>query len=98
MSRLRSAKELERLHAQALALTARIREVAARDKTKRDADEHRRRLIAGAAGLNHMAAEPDSEFASKLLGLINAHARSKSDRGLFKLSPLPKEPEASSAS
>jgi hypothetical protein len=83
MPRPRSGSELEALRAQAIELDRKIKEAAARDRAKREAEDQRRYQIAGAAALEHMAAEPQSPFAATLLGLINGRARSVSDRALL---------------
>jgi hypothetical protein len=95
MPRHRSENELEALRAQAIALDKKIKETEARDRAKRNADDQRRREIAGAAALEQMAAEPQSAFAATLLSLINREARSAKDRGLFNLPPAPKGSEGS---
>jgi hypothetical protein len=41
-----------------------------------------------------MAAEPESAFATTLLGLINGSTRSASDRALFNLPANPKASES----
>jgi hypothetical protein len=97
MPRHRSENELEALRAQAIALEKKIRETEARDRAKRNADEQRRRQIAGAAALEHMAAEPQSAFAATVLGLINGRARSAPDRALFNLPAIPKTSESAPA-
>ncbi len=93
MPRRRSESELEALRAKAIELDQRIREVAARDRAKREDDDRRRYHLAGRAALEHMATEPESAFAATLLGLINTNVRGAADRSLFGLSPLPKETE-----
>jgi hypothetical protein len=50
----------------------------------------RRYLLAGAAALDHMKAEPDTTFASTLLGLIDARVKGAADRALFGLPALAK--------
>lgn len=85
MSRLKSENELESLKAQERALQQRIKEVEAREKAKKAADDHRRWQLAGQAAVQHMQAAPDSEFFKTMMGLLNEHARSASDRSLFGL-------------
>jgi hypothetical protein len=81
------------LQAQAIELDRRIKEVAAKEKAKREADDHRRNLLAGQAALWRMTTEPQSEFAATLLRLIDERARSVADRALFDLLPLTKNTE-----
>lgn len=95
MPRHRSENELEALRAQAVALEKKIKETEARDRAKRNAEDQRRRQIAGTVALEHMAAEPQSAFAATLLGLINGCARSATDRALFNLPSTPKASESS---
>jgi hypothetical protein len=47
----------------------------AEEKQRYKADDARRYLLAGAAGVDHMKAEPDTSFASTLLGLIDARVK-----------------------
>jgi hypothetical protein len=91
MPRQRSENRLEWLRQQALALDAQIKAETVKERAKRDAEDQRRWLIAGAAALELMAAEPDSAFAATMLSLIDQRARSVADRALFNLAPLPKE-------
>jgi hypothetical protein len=91
MPRPRAGTELEALQAQEVAIQKKIKEVAAREKAKRELEDSRRQQIAGAAALDHMSADPRSPFAATLLGLVNRRARSAADRALFVLAPLPKE-------
>jgi hypothetical protein len=91
MPRRQPGSDLEALRAQAIALDAKIKETAARERTKREAEDQRRRQIAGAAALEHMAAELDGPFAATMLSLINGRARSVADRALFNLPANPKE-------
>jgi len=89
------------LQAQAIELDRRIKEVAAKEKAKREADDHRRNLLVGQAALWRMTTEPQSEFAATLLLLINERARSVADRALFNLPPLTmntKEPQEQTGS
>lgn len=85
MPRLRSANELENLEAQKEVLERRIKEVAAREKARKAADDHRRWLLAGQAAVQHMQAAPQGEFFKTMVGLLNEHARSAADRALFGL-------------
>jgi hypothetical protein len=64
MSRRRLGSELEALQAQALALDKKIKETAARERAKREAEEERRRQIAGAAALDVMASADPEDLAT----------------------------------
>lgn len=85
MPRPRSGTELESLRAQHQALQQRIKEVEAREKAKKAAEDHRRWILAGQVAVQEMLSAPDGEVSRKLLMLLNAHARSASDRALFGL-------------
>jgi hypothetical protein len=97
MPRPRSDNELESLRSQEQALKERIKQVEARDRAKKARDDHRRWQLVGQAALARLEAEPQTEFASVMLGLINAHARSTADRALFNLPPLSKAANGSNA-
>lgn len=88
MSRRRSGSELDALHAQAAALHEKIRTVAAKNKARQLADDKRRCELAGEVALAHMAAHPQDQFALTLQRLLDARARSRSDRALFGLKEL----------
>jgi hypothetical protein len=93
MPRLRSEHELETLRQRQVELAKRIAAAEATARAKAKEEERRRQLIAGAAALEQMAAEPQSPFAAMLLSLINRRARSAADRALFNLPPAPRETE-----
>ena len=88
MSRLRSENQLESLEAQREALDRKIKEVAAREKAKKAAEDHRRWLLAGQVAVQQMQAAPGSEFFKQMMGLLERHARSAADRLLFGLPAL----------
>jgi hypothetical protein len=89
MPRPRSESELELLEAQREALDRKIKEVAAREKAKKAAEDHRRWLLAGQVAVQHMQGEPDGQFFKTMMGLLDQHARSASDRALFGLTSKP---------
>jgi hypothetical protein len=96
MPRQRSESQLETLRAQASALDQKIKEVAARERAKRDEADHRRQILVGQAVLYQM--EVDSAFAAAMMPLIDRRARAATDRALFDLPPVSKDqPENSSA-
>jgi hypothetical protein len=85
MPRPRSGNELKALEAQREELERKIKEVAAREKARKAAEDHRRWLLAGQVAVQQMQAAPNSDFFKTMMGLLNEHARSASDRGLFGL-------------
>jgi hypothetical protein len=76
---------LESLEAQRDALERKIKQVAAREKARKAAEDHRRWLLAGQAAVQQMQAAPDSEFFNEMMRLLEG-LRSASDRKLFGLS------------
>jgi hypothetical protein len=89
MPRLRSENELESLEAQREALERKIKEVAAREKAKKAAEDSRRWLLAGQVAVEQMQAVPESEFFKVMMRALDQQARSAADRALFGL-PSPK--------
>jgi hypothetical protein len=85
MPRPRSGTELESLEAQRDALERKIKQVAAREKAKKAAEDHRRWLLAGQIAVQQMQAAPDSDLFKLMMGLLDG-LRSASDRKLFGLS------------
>jgi hypothetical protein len=85
MPRPRLENELESLEAQREALDRKIKEVAAREKAKKAAEEHRRWLLAGQVAVQQMQDAPESDFFKLMMGLLDRHARSAADRALFGL-------------
>lgn len=88
MPRPKSGSELESLEAQREALERKIKEVTAREKAKKAAEDHRRWLLAGQCAVQQMQTEPDGEFFRLMMGLLDVTARSASDRALFGLPSL----------
>jgi hypothetical protein len=89
MPRPRSESELELLEAQREALDRKIKEVAAREKAKKAAEDNRRWLLAGQVAVQKMQDEPNGEFFNVMMRALEKHARSAADRALFGL-PSPK--------
>lgn len=85
MPRPRNENALEALEAQREALDRKIKEVAAREKAKKAAEDHRRWLLAGQVAVQRMQDAPGSDFFNTMMGLLNEHARSAADRSLFGL-------------
>lgn len=88
MPRPKSESELELLEAQREALERKIREVTAREKARRAQEDHRRWQLAGQCAVREMLAKPDSDFFRVMMSLLDATARSASDRALFGLPTL----------
>jgi hypothetical protein len=86
MPRPKFGEELQSLEAQREALDRKIKEVAARDRARRAQSDTRRWILAGQAAVQQMQADPGGQFFKTMMGLLNEHARSASDRGLFGLS------------
>jgi hypothetical protein len=86
MPRPKFGEELQSLEAQRVALDRKIKEVAARERAKKAAEDSRRWILAGQVAVQQMQAAPGSEFFKTMMGLLNEHARSASDRSLFGLS------------
>lgn len=76
-SLLRKKKEIE----------AQIQQQRARERQKQRKDDTRRKIIAGALAIEHMKANPDSDFAIRLFKLINRYTDRPADRALFGLEP-----------
>lgn len=89
MPRPRSGTELESLEAQKDALERKIKEVTAREKARKAAEDSRRWRLAGEVAVQQMQAAPESEFFRTMMRLLDQHARSAADRALFGL-PSPK--------
>jgi hypothetical protein len=76
------------LRRQHIELAKRIKQAEEKQRQKDKADDARRYLLAGAAAVDHMKAEPDTAFASTLPGLIDARVKGAADRALFGLPAL----------
>jgi hypothetical protein len=88
MPRPRSGTELESLEAQREALERKIKEVAAREKAKKAAEDNRRWLLTGQVAIQQMQAAPEGEFFQTIMALLDEHTRSAADRALFGLPAL----------
>lgn len=85
MARPKRESALESLHAQREEIERKIKKVAAREKARKAADDHRRWLLAGQIAVQEMMDTPEGETARRLLALLDKHARSAADRALFGL-------------
>lgn len=71
--------------AQIDAKIADLKKREAKAERKRDT---RRKIIAGGLATHHMKANPTSDFAKKLAGLIDEYVIGDNERALFDLDPL----------
>jgi hypothetical protein len=98
MPRPRSENELESLRAQAAALDQKIKDVAARDRARKAAEDHRRWLLAGQVAVQMMQEAPDGDVFRQIMRALDRHVKSASDRALFGLpstsAPNGKGPDA----
>lgn len=91
-----SNAKLEKLHKRREALLAQIRREEAKDRQRSRADDTRRKILAGAAVLEH--AEDDAVFKQMLDALLARFLVRDHDRALFGLDPLPAPTAAGSGS
>ena len=82
-----SNARLEALLQKKKAIEAQIQQQRARERQKQRKADTRRKIIAGALALEHMEANPDSEFAAQMRKLINRYTKRDADRALFDLEP-----------
>ena len=69
-------------------IEAKIKDFKKREaKAERERDT-RRKIIAGGLATRHMKANPTSDFAKKLAGLIDEYVIGDRERALFDLDPL----------
>jgi hypothetical protein len=86
MPRLNSTDKMTALLKKQEEIAAQLKQLKAREKdTERKADT-RRKVIAGALALEHLAKNPDSEFAKVLVYLLDNYAEERS-RYLFPFLP-----------
>jgi len=69
-------------------IEAQIQQQRAREREQERKADTRRKIIAGALALEHMDANPDSDFAAVMARLINRYTTRPGDRALFGLPPL----------
>jgi flagellar motility protein MotE (MotC chaperone) len=84
MAKQKTQTQLDRLKQKQVELAQRIKAAQAAEKAKNAKREERRNAIAGRIALAQMKAQPQSDFASALLGLLSAHVKGP-DRALFDL-------------
>jgi hypothetical protein len=95
MTRQSDEERVARLLARAAKLQRQIQTIKAREKDQARRIDARRKIIAGAIALEHLAHEPGSEFGKTLFRLLDRFVRAE-ERMLFEF--LPKRDEASSSS
>jgi hypothetical protein len=83
MARQKIADEIEALRRHREQLDAKLKAAEARQKEKDRQDNERRKVIAGALVLEHVATNPDSEFARVFADLVNKAVVRSIDRALF---------------
>ena len=90
MPRVKKTPEqrLQELETQKAQIAARIKSEASKIRTAERKRDPRRKVIAGALALEHMAV--DAAFGKALKSLLNQHVTRPDDRALFGLSPSEK--------
>jgi hypothetical protein len=95
MVRAVSPSRLEAYRKQQVELAKKIKEAEGRQKRELIMIDGHRKHLAGAVALKELEANPDGEFASALLHLLEQGLTRPNDRKLFNLPPLPKDQPAS---
>jgi hypothetical protein len=70
-------------------LKEKIKQLAAQESERQRKNDTRRKIITGALALEHMAQNPDSQFARTLQRLLDEYVTRPQERELFQLPPLP---------
>ena len=84
-----SNSRIDKLEEKRRKLDAQLQAARARQRAQNRKDDTRRKIIAGALALEHAERNPDSEFTRIMLRLIQNGTKTKKDRALFDLDPLP---------
>ena len=92
-----SNSRVEKLRVKRAQIDAQLRDAESRERTQKRKDDTRRKIIAGALALEHAERNPDSDFTKTMLGLIQTSVKTKKDRALFDLEPLPSEENPAAA-
>lgn len=87
MPRQTPAERLEALRQRQKQLASQIEALQARETARQRKADTRRKIIAGALALEHMEANPDSEFARVLGRLLDRYVTRSADRALFPALP-----------
>ena len=85
---------IDQLKAKKAQIDAQLKAAQARERSQQRKDDTRRKIIAGALALEHALRSPDSEFTQTMLRLIQDGVKTKKDRALFDLDPLPEDGKA----
>jgi len=83
MPRIKQTDKLLSLKEKMKQLAAQAAAIEARQKEQDRKDDTRRKVIAGALALEHLHANPESEFASVLNKLLGEYVKRPADRALF---------------
>jgi hypothetical protein len=83
MPRIKPTDKLLSIQEKMRQLAAQEAAIVARQKEQDRKDDTRRKVIAGALALEHMSANPSSEFASVLNRLLNEYVKRPAERALF---------------
>ena len=86
-----SISRLEKLRQQKAQLDAKIKGLEARTRQQARKNDTRRKIIAGALALHHMALNPDDPFSKKLSRLLDEYVTRPYERELFGLPALPED-------
>lgn len=70
-------------------LKAKMQAQKARDSSKQRKADTRRKIILGGLAKVHMTRNPDSDFAKRMIAMIDEYAIGDAERKLFDLDPLP---------
>jgi hypothetical protein len=94
MPRLKPEERMSALLKRQGEITAQLKQLKAREKENERKADTRRKVIAGALALEHLAQHPESEFGRTLFRLLNDHVEERS-RYLFAFLPKPEAPPSS---
>lgn len=86
-----SETRIEKLRQKKAQIDARIKGLESRERQQARKNETRKKIIAGALSLHHLAKNPDDAFSQKLLRLLDEYVTKPYERNLFGLPALPEE-------
>ncbi len=87
MPRQKPTDKIEALRLKRQQLDAQLQALEAQQKEADRKAETRRKVIAGAVALDHLAKNPDDPLARKLSALLDEYVTRPADRALFGLPP-----------
>lgn len=90
MARSISPSKLEAYRKQQVELAKKIKEAEAAEREKAKGEAKRKYELAGQLAMQEFEANPQSDFAKALLGLLHSGLARPADRALFNLPALPK--------